>query len=111
MTRQAAREKATRRRRPGDELDATASGFKDASGGLQVHKGLNRGGAATVHALHFTSTAAPREPTMNTPLAHRLAAAVAAIAVAAMLFSTVFAQATPSVPGSLLAAPATVAGR
>jgi len=48
---------------------------------------------------------------MNTSYAHRLAAAVAAIAVTAMLFSTVFAQATPPVPGSLLAAPATVAGR
>jgi len=40
---------------------------------------------------------------MNTPLTHRLAAAVASIAVTFVLFSAVVAQATPPVAGSLLA--------
>ncbi len=40
---------------------------------------------------------------MNTPLAHRLAAAVASLAITFALFSVVVAEAEPPVPGSLLA--------
>ena len=40
---------------------------------------------------------------MNTPLTHRLAAAVASIVITFSLFSAVVSEADPPVPGSLLA--------
>lgn len=40
---------------------------------------------------------------MNTPITHRLAAAVASIAITFTLFSAVVAEAEPPVAGSLLA--------
>lgn len=40
---------------------------------------------------------------MNTPLNHRLAAAVASVAITFVLFSAVAGQAEPPVAGSLLA--------
>lgn len=47
---------------------------------------------------------------MNTPLHHRLAAAVASVAITFVLFSAVAGQTEPPVAGSLLAqaAPVTV---
>lgn len=40
---------------------------------------------------------------MNTPLNHRLAAAIASVAITFVLFSAVAGQAEPPVAGSLLA--------
>jgi hypothetical protein len=44
-----------------------------------------------------------KEPTMNTPLNHRLAAAVASLAITVTLFSAVVANAEGPIPGALLA--------
>ena len=76
---------------------------------VSVRQRTETGCASDSTAIDNATPSTPKEPTMNTPLNHRLAAAIASVAITFVLFSAVAGQAEPPVAGSVLAQAATAA--